>query len=73
MPVAIEWRECDVCIPYAAIAANKRHIQKRHENFIVARGSEFTPPDCANGIRESLPALRERKSSRGQYGLPRVP
>jgi hypothetical protein len=33
------WRECDVCIPYAAIAANKRQIQKRHANFIVARGS----------------------------------
>jgi hypothetical protein len=34
-----EWREFDVCIPYAAIAANKRQIQKRHEKFIVARGS----------------------------------
>jgi V8-like Glu-specific endopeptidase len=33
------WRECDVCIPYAAISANKRQIQKRHANFIVARGS----------------------------------
>ena len=33
------WRECDVCIPYAARLANKRHIQKRHENFIVALGS----------------------------------
>jgi hypothetical protein len=33
------WREFDVCIPYAAISASKRHIQKRHEKFIVARGS----------------------------------
>jgi hypothetical protein len=35
------WRELDVCIPYAAaaISANKRQIQKRHEQFIVARGS----------------------------------
>jgi hypothetical protein len=33
------WRECDVCIPYAAIAANKRQIQKRNAKFIVARGS----------------------------------
>jgi hypothetical protein len=35
----VSWREFDVCIPHAAISANKRHIQKRHENFIVARGS----------------------------------
>jgi hypothetical protein len=37
--LAPSWHEFDVCIPYAAIAANKRHIQKRHANFIVARGS----------------------------------
>jgi hypothetical protein len=33
------WREFDVCMPYAALSANKRQIQKRHEKFIVARGS----------------------------------
>jgi hypothetical protein len=32
-------REFDVCILYAAIAASKRQIQKRHAKFIVARGS----------------------------------
>jgi hypothetical protein len=37
------WREFDVCIPYAAISANKRQIQKRHKKFIVARG--FEEPD----------------------------
>jgi hypothetical protein len=50
------WRECDVCIPYAAISANKRHIQKRHENFIVARGSrdsDIWSGTCSNGSQMS--------------------
>jgi putrescine transport system permease protein len=51
-----EWRECDVCIPYAAISANKRHIQKCHENFIVARGSgdsDIWSGTCRNGHQMS--------------------
>jgi hypothetical protein len=50
------WREFDVCIPYAAIAANKRHIQKRHEKFIVARGSrdsDIWSGTCSNGSQMS--------------------
>jgi hypothetical protein len=50
------WREFDVCIPYAAIAANKRHIQKRHAKFIVARGSrdsDIWSGTCSNGSQMS--------------------
>jgi hypothetical protein len=50
------WREFDVCIPYAAISANKRQIQKRHEKFIVARGSrdsDIWSGACKNGSQMS--------------------
>jgi S-formylglutathione hydrolase FrmB len=58
------WREFDVCIPYAAISANKRQIQKRHEKFIVARGSrdsDIWSGTCGNGsqMSESNHAWRE--------------
>jgi hypothetical protein len=58
------WREFDVCIPYAAISASKRHIQKRHEKFIVARGSrdsDIWSGTSSNGsqMSESNHAWRE--------------
>jgi hypothetical protein len=58
------WREFDVCIPYAALSANKRQIQKRHENFIVARGfrdSDIWSGTWSNGsqMSESNHAWRE--------------
>jgi hypothetical protein len=55
-------------MPYAAIAANKRQIQKRHEKFIVARGSRDS--DIWSGTSSNGSQMSESNHARDFHRMP---